>query len=113
MFLRAGAIPQPGWIAAADHFIQTTGQAAGEARGAVFRSGALEYRRPGFADVAKLLWAAIGASYRPEQGLIIARRAYDAAGGHPGGDDAEAALLRKLGRRRLVRLPAAIAGTNT
>jgi glycosyltransferase involved in cell wall biosynthesis len=113
MFLRAGVIPQPGWIAAADHFIQTSGLAAGGARGAVFRSGALDYGRPGFAGVANLLWAAIGGRCRPEQGLIIARSAYDAAGGHPAGDDAEAALLRRLGRRRLVTPPAAVTVANT
>ncbi|HET9412785.1 MAG TPA: glycosyltransferase, partial [Pseudolabrys sp.] len=37
MFLRAGAVPQPGWIEAADHFIQTTGLLGDAGRAAIFR----------------------------------------------------------------------------
>ena len=37
MFLRAGAVPQPGWIDAADHFMQSTDVLGGAARAAVFR----------------------------------------------------------------------------
>jgi hypothetical protein len=42
-----------------------------------------------------------GGRPRPEQGLLIARRFYDALGGHSDGDHAETALLRRLGRRRI------------
>jgi len=37
MFLRAGAVPQPGWIEAVDHFIQTTGLLEDVGRAAIFR----------------------------------------------------------------------------
>jgi hypothetical protein len=40
--------------------------------------------------------------------LLIARRAYDALGGHDASEDADRALLRKLGRRRIATLPATI-----
>ncbi len=109
MFLRAGAVPQPGWIEAADHFIQTTGLLEGAGRAAIFRlSGLTNAVRPGFAELLAMVRAAIARGPRPEQGLLIARRLYDAIGGHSAGDDAEAAILRRLGRQRLVVLPAAI-----
>ena len=114
MFLRAGAVPQPGWIEAADHFIQTTGLLEDAGRAAIFRlPGLTNAVRPGFAELLAVVRAAIARGPRPEQGLLIARRLYDAIGGHSAGDDAEAAILRRLGRQRLVVLPAAITIPNT
>jgi glycosyltransferase involved in cell wall biosynthesis len=110
MFLRAGAIPQPGWIDAADHFMQTTEQIEGAARAAVFRPpGAADHLRPSFAEIFALLRSALGRGPGPDQGLLIARRFYEAVGGHPPAANAETALLHRLGRRRTVMLPAAIA----
>ena len=37
MFLRAGAVPQPGWIDAAEHFIQTAGLPEGDGQAGMFR----------------------------------------------------------------------------
>lgn len=109
MFLRAGAVPQPGWIEAADHFIQTTGLLEDAGRAAIFRlPGRTHAVRPGFAELLAGVRAAIARGPRPEQGLLIARHLYDAIGGHSAGDDAETAILRRLGRQRLVVLPAAI-----
>ena len=51
-----------------------------------------------------LLRVTLGGGAKPEQGLLIARRFYDALGGHPDGADAEAAMLRRIGRRRLAML---------
>ena len=114
MFLRAGAVPQPGWIEAADHFIQTTGLLEDAGRAAIFRlPGLTNAVRPGFAELLAVVRAAIARGPRPEQGLLIARRLYDAIGGHSAGDDAEAAILRRLGRQRLVVLPASITIPNT
>ena len=114
MFLRAGAVPQPGWIEAADHFIQTTGLQGDAGRAAIFRlSGPANPVGPGFAELLAVARAAIARGPRPEQGLLIARRLYDAIGGHSAGDDAEAAILRRLGRQRLVVLPTAIRIPNT
>ena len=106
MFLRAGCVPEPGWITATDNFIQATDMLDGAARAAVFRPpAAADLLRPGLSELIALLRVAFGGGARPEQGLLIARRFYDAVGGHPAGDDAEAALLRKLGRRRIAMLP--------
>jgi glycosyltransferase involved in cell wall biosynthesis len=104
MFLRAGTVPEPGWIAAAEHFIHTA-DATPTPRAAVFRPpGAADMMRPRLAEVIALLRVAFGGGPRPEQGLLIARRLYDAIGAHTATEDAEAALLRKLGRRRLAML---------
>ncbi len=54
------------------------------ARAAVFRPpGVADLLRPGLAEVIALLRVALGGGARPEQGLLIARRFYDALGGHP------------------------------
>jgi hypothetical protein len=106
-------VPQPGWSEAADHFIQTTGLLEDAGRAAIFRLPGTNAVRPGFAELLALVRAAIARDPRPEQGLLIARRFYDAIGGHSAGDDAEAAILRRLGRQRLVVLPATITIPNT
>ncbi len=67
---------------------------------------AADLLRPGLAEVLALLRVAFGGGARPEQGLLIARRFYDAVGGHTDGADAEAALLRTIGRRRIAMLSA-------
>jgi len=110
LFLRAGTVPQPGWIEASDRFIQATEALEGAARAAVFRPpGAANLLRPGLAEIASLLRVAFGGGPRPDQGLLIAKRFYEKIGGHPQGADAEAALLRRLGRRRLAMLTTAVA----
>ena len=106
MFLRAGCVPEPGWITAADAFMQATDALDGAARAAVFRPpAAADLQRPGLSEVIALLRVALGGGARPAQGLLIARRFYDQLGGHPAQADAEAALLRRLGRRRITMLP--------
>jgi glycosyltransferase involved in cell wall biosynthesis len=106
MFLRAGCVPEPGWITATDTFMQATDTLDGATRAAVFRPpAAADLLRPGLSEVIALLRVALGGGARPEQGLLIARRFYDQLGGHPAGDGAEAALLRRLGRRRITMLP--------
>ena len=110
LFLRAGTVPQPGWIEASDRFMQATESLEGAARAAVFRPpGAANLLRPGLAEIASLLRVAFGGGPRPDQGLLIAKRFYEKIGGHPQGADAEAALLRRLGRRRLAMLTTAVA----
>lgn len=105
MFLRAGAVPEPGWITAAERFMQDTDLAADTPRAAVFRPpAAADLLRPGLAEVMALLRVALGGGPKPEQGLLIARRFYERIGGHPAQADAEAALLRRLGRRRITML---------
>ncbi len=110
IFLRAGAVPQTGWIDAADRFMQATDLLEDAARAAVFRPpGATDYLRPSLAEIVTLLRTALGGDPGPEQGLLIARRFYEAIGGHSASADAETALLRRLGRRRTAMLPTAVA----
>lgn len=105
MFLRAGCVPELGWIAAAARFMQGAEGLDGASRAAVFRPLAVtDLMRPSFAELVALLRVALGDGPRPEQGLIIARRFYDILGGHNGSAVAETALLRKLGRRRITML---------
>jgi glycosyltransferase involved in cell wall biosynthesis len=106
MFLRAGCVPEPGWVASADRFIQKSDILDGAGRAAVFRlPGIADLLRPGLAELVDLLRVTLGGGARPEQGLLIARRHYDNIGGHPDGADAEIAMLRRIGRRRLAMLP--------
>jgi glycosyltransferase involved in cell wall biosynthesis len=107
MFLRPGTVPDPAWVAAADRFMQTADSQGDRARAAVFRpSGAADPMRPALVEVFALLRVAFGGGIRPEQGLLISRRLYESVGGHAAGADPEAALLRRLGRRRIAMLPA-------
>jgi glycosyltransferase involved in cell wall biosynthesis len=106
LFLRAGTVPDPGWVTATRHFIEQaelSGRA--ESRAAAFRPPAAnDMLRPSLAEVLALMRIALGGRPKPDQGLLIARRFYQTLGGHAGGDDAEHALLRRLGRRRIVML---------
>jgi glycosyltransferase involved in cell wall biosynthesis len=105
MFLRAGIVPEPGWVAAAERFIETTDLLDDAGRAAVFRPpGVADLLRPGLAELIALLRVTLGGGAKPEQGLLIARRHYDRIGGHPEGADAEAEVLRRIGRRRIAML---------
>jgi glycosyltransferase involved in cell wall biosynthesis len=105
MFLRAGCVPEPGWVGVTERFIEETDRLDGAGRAAVFRPpGIADLLRPGFAEIIALLRVTFGGGAKPEQGLLIARRLYDSLGGHPAGNDAEAELLRRIGRRRIVML---------
>jgi glycosyltransferase involved in cell wall biosynthesis len=107
LFLRAGCVPDPGWIAAAERFMQGAEMLEDAGRAAVFRPhSAADLMRPRLAELMVILRAAFGGLPGPEQGLLITRHFYDAVGGHAGNNEAEAALLRKLGRRRIAMLAA-------
>jgi len=110
LFLRAGCVPEPGWVPAVDKFMAQADRLEGAVQAAVFRPpSAADLMRPGLSELLALLRVAFGGGARPEQGLLIARRFYESLGGHPENAEAEAALLRKLGRKRLAMLPAAAA----
>ncbi len=106
MFLRAGTVPGSGWIPAVERFIQAADM-IDNPRAAVFRPpGVADMMRPGLTEMLAVLRVALGGGARPEQGLVIARGFYEAIGAHDAIEDAEAALLRKLGRRRITMLGA-------
>jgi hypothetical protein len=104
MFLRAGSVPEPAWVGAVDRFIAEASRRGGGPRAAAFR--ARPGSRPGLSEaLASLRTAFVGP--KPDQGLLIARGLYYELGGHPPHDQAEAALLRLIGRRHIALLAAA------
>ena len=103
MFVRAGLIPEPGWMAAAEGFMQAAAFGDDAPRAAVFRS-ANDRASPGWRELMAVLRSMIASSDRSHQGLLISRSLYDAIGGHPAGPEAEAAFLRRSGRRGVVLL---------
>jgi glycosyltransferase involved in cell wall biosynthesis len=112
MFLRAGSVLEPGWVGAVERFIATADRRERSPRAAVFRPpGVADLLHPGLAEVLALLRVALGGGPKPDQGLLIARQVYEAVGGHPASEHAEASLLRLLGRRRIAMLPAGARAT--
>jgi hypothetical protein len=93
LLLPAGSIPDANWVDAVQTFIEP----GNVDRAAMFR-----------ASSQGLLGAFRGAlgGRKPEHGLLIARRIYDALGGHDAGANADHALLRKAGR--IATLPASV-----
>jgi glycosyltransferase involved in cell wall biosynthesis len=109
MFVRPGIVLDPNWVETAGEFIRVPSR-DGDERAATFRrnsSGA-----PFFTEAVALIATALG-RVRPEQSVIVSKRAYDLLGGHRDRADAEADLLRRIGRRRIVTLPAAAAILST
>ena len=100
LFLRPGIILDAPWIGETRRFIELTRDSE---RAAVFRRGAMA-PSPLREALAQAI-AAFGAKPRPEQGLLISRRFYDALGGHrAGATDPESDLIRRIGRKRIARL---------
>jgi len=104
MFLQAGTALEPGWVGIVDRFMEKADLMQG-ARAAVFRAQATDVM-PGFGAVLAALRASFAGAPKPEQGLLIARALYDELGGHPPHAEADIALLRRLGRRRIALLAA-------
>lgn len=105
MFMRAGLVPEPGWMAAAESFMQAAAFEEKAPRAAVFRT-ASDQASPGLRELIAVLGAMLGGGDRAAQGLLIARSLYEDVGGHPAVTDAETAILRTIGRRRLALLGA-------
>lgn len=94
LFLPAGSVLNADWVDAVQSFI---------AQGRIDRGGAFRTDIRGLSGV----FGAFLGERKPEHGLLIARRTYDAVGGHDAGEDADRVLLRKLGRR-VTTLPASV-----
>ncbi len=107
LFLHADTVPQAGWRAAVSSFLAApdNGERAG-----YFRLR-FDDDHPGARRVERLAaWraGALGLPYG-DQGLLVPRRLYERVGGFrplPLMEDVD--LVRRLGRRRLVALPAAV-----
>jgi glycosyltransferase involved in cell wall biosynthesis len=100
LFLRPGTVLETPWTGEVGRFIQ---QRVSGDRSAVFRRSAAVHSALG--ELLALFAASLGATPRPEQGLLIAKQFYDGIGGHSGRAAApETELLRRIGRRRLVTL---------
>jgi hypothetical protein len=103
MFLRAGAVLDPGWIDETTQFIQSVA-ASGRPRAGVFRYARSPYAETRLRDRLKVLARMLGPM--TDQGLLIARDHYFQLGGYaPDARRSEARLLRRLGRssRTLLR----------
>jgi glycosyltransferase involved in cell wall biosynthesis len=99
MFLRPGTVLDAPWTGEVARFMQDESR---QAPAAVFRRGAPQ---TGVGELLRSIAALLGAPPRPEQGLLIARDFYAAIGGHPdAAGDPEHELLRRVGRRRIVKL---------
>jgi rSAM/selenodomain-associated transferase 2 len=106
-FLHADAHPEPGWIAEVSRFIVEPGNRE--------RAGYFAYRLDDASPAARRLerivaWRshALGLPYG-DQGLILAREFYQALGGFPPLVLMEdVAVVRRIGRRRLVALKAGV-----
>ncbi|MCW5692394.1 MAG: glycosyltransferase [Pseudolabrys sp.] len=105
MFMRAGLVPEPGWMAAAESFMQAASFSERAPRAAIFRT-ASDQASPGLREVLAVLMAMLGGGDRSAQGLLAARSLYEEIGGHPAGAEAEAAILRRIGRRGVALLGA-------
>jgi glycosyltransferase involved in cell wall biosynthesis len=110
MFLQPGSVLESGWV---PEVLQFGEAAATDAaiQAAVFRRAAHSLRpRPMLMELAALMRNVIetpNAAY----GLVIAKALYQKLGGHGDENDAEHALIRRIGRRRLVRLRSGIRHT--
>ncbi len=99
MFLRPGTVLDAPWTGEVARFLQ---QDARHAPAAVFRRGD---RQTALREVLCAVAMAGGAPPRREQGLLIAKHLYDTVGGHSErAGDPEHDLLRRVGRRRIVKL---------
>jgi glycosyltransferase involved in cell wall biosynthesis len=106
LFLRPGVVLDPGWVEEVMRFTEHADRSARGSIAAVFRPApAMGAALSVWGEALALLRLALRGKAKPDQGLIIARQAYDRIGGHrANAADPEADLLRRLGRRRIVLL---------
>lgn len=109
LLLEPGVVLAEGWRQEARSFIETVERRGEQGRrAAVFSFGLDRFGARARAEERFVgLWGSLSALPQPEQGLLIHKSLYQELGGmRPLPAMAEADLLRRIGRRRLVRLRA-------
>jgi glycosyltransferase involved in cell wall biosynthesis len=106
LFLHPGAVIETAWAETVMRFIEETDWLdVADARAAVFRRAQSAGEQAFLPALAALVRSALGERPLPQQGLLISRGHYDALGGHRDDKpDPEAGLIKRIGRRNLVRL---------
>jgi hypothetical protein len=100
LFVRPGTVLDAPWTGEIGRFVQ---QPARYGQAAVFRRGGPA--EASLRELLALLSTVLGGLPRPEQGLLIASRFYQALNGHSERAlDPEAELLRRIGRGRIAKL---------
>lgn len=106
MFLAPAGLLQEGWTREVRGFVeQVERMGATERRAATFRLALDGFGvTPRLREAAAVARHAVTGRPRPEQGLLIHRRFYEALGGYEAGPQAARRLIAKVGRSRLVLL---------
>jgi hypothetical protein len=111
LFLRPGTVLEGAWVGETMRFIEQAELVGGEPKAASFRRATRSAAPPSaIREVGQALRGAFGLP-RPEQGLVIAKHAYERLGGHGDAVHPESELIRSLGRRRIVVLGALAVST--
>src|SRR5262249_13649840 len=101
LFLQPGVVLEPSWVEEIRRFIEEVELRKAPHKAGVFRAGP---RGSATLEALALLRAALGAWPDAGQGLVIAKSLYAALGGHRDVRAPEHDLLRRIGRKRLLRL---------
>jgi len=102
LFLQPGVVLEPSWVEEIRRFIEEVElRKAPHPKAGVFRAGP---RGSATLEALALLRAGLGAWPDAGQGLVIAKSLYAALGGHRDVRAPERDLLRRIGRKRLLRL---------
>ena len=100
MFVPAGAVLEPGWVADVQQFIER----APSEIAATFGAAARPHGQDSMLSAMIALWRARRTSLAPGRGLLIGKPFFRALGGYGDRPDTEADLLRRIGKRRLSTL---------
>jgi len=102
LFLDPASVLEEGWTREVRAFMESAERAGGH-RAATFRLRLEGFARaPRRSEAAAATRLALIGRPRPEQGLLIAKRFYQALGGHGEGANAQRRLVGRIGRRIVV-----------
>jgi glycosyltransferase involved in cell wall biosynthesis len=103
LFVWPGFVPDSNWIDQVTRFVEDT-ERPGRSTAAILiaRSPVV---RPTVSGMLALLRAVLSPTPDAQQAMLVAKAHYDAIGGHLDVDAPERDLIRRVGRRHLVRFP--------